>query len=211
MKFIRSVFALISAFAFFLAGQSGAAFAQGDQDATRLAQGIKAHDAINSGDDSQIGSALKLLGPEGWARPNLALGYHGSVVTLAASKAKKDGKLADALRLIDEGTQEIDEAVRRDPSAIALRILRMENSIALVETSPVDRKAFVSTDIAALQGRWGELDADSRAVVDLDSGRLSLVNKKISEALASWRKAIKDAPDSDAAKRAKKLIARYGD
>ena len=182
-----------------------------DQNGDRLARGIRAHNAINAGDDSQIEAALSLLGPDGWDRPNLALAYHGSVLTLEAARAKKEGKLMEALGLLDSGTKEIDEALRRDPAMIDLRILRMENSMALVEGSPVDRKKEASEDIDFLRGQWNSLGAEWKATVELDSGRLALANKRINEALSSWRKATQEAPDSDAANRARKLLARYGD
>jgi hypothetical protein len=181
------------------------------QNGDRLARGIRAHNAINAGDDSQIEAALSLLGSDGWDRPNLALAYHGSVLTLEASKAKKEGKLMEALSLIDKGTKEIDEALRRDPTMVELHILRMENSMALVESSPVDRKKEASEDLDFLRGQWDSLGAEWKATVELDSGRLALANKHINEALSSWRKATQEAPLSDAANRAKKLLARYGD
>jgi hypothetical protein len=197
------------------AGQLFAADASGDASAAasadRLERGIRAHDAVNSGDESQIGEALALLGADGWDRPDVALAYHGSVVTLEAAKAKKAGKLIDALGLIASGTKEIDEAVKRSPSTIEIRMLRMENGMALVETSPANRKAVVAQDIAFLRGRWADLNAEAKAIVELDTGRLALANKKLGEALAAWRKACREGPDSDAATRAKKLLARYGD
>ena len=187
------------------------ATAVADQNGDRLSRGIRAHNAINGGDDSQIEAALSLLGSDGWDRPNLALAYHGSVLTLEAARAKKEGKLMEALGLIDRGTKEIDEALRRDPTMVDLRILRMENSIALIESSPVDRKKEASEDIDFLREQWNSLGAEWKATVELDSGRLALANKHINEALSSWRKAELAAPGSEAANRAKKLLARYGD
>ena len=151
------------------------------------------------------------LGPEGWDRPPLGQAYHGSAVTLEASVAKKAGKLIKALTLIDEGTKEIDSAEALDPGSIALRLLRIENSLALVEGSPVDRKPQATGDISYLRTRWTELKPEEKAIVDLDSGRLSLADRRLGEAMASWRAAIRDAPDSDAASRARKLLAHYGD
>jgi monoamine oxidase len=87
----------------------------------------------------------------------------------------------------------------------------MENSMALVETSPVDRKKELDEDIPFLREHWAELSAENRALVELDTGRLAFARKKLDEAMADWRKAVLAAPESDAAARARKLLARYGD
>ena len=186
-------------------------FASGGDDSGRLARGIAAHDAVRAGDFSRLGEALKLLGPEGWDRPSLAEAYHGSALTLEALKAKKDGKLLEALGFIDTGTKEIDEALRKAPEDQEARLLRMENSLDLCETSPVDRGKEASSDIAFLRSSWASLSPESRAIVELDSGRLALAAKRLGEALGSWRSAVREAPDSETATRARKLIARYGE
>ena len=116
-----------------------------------------------------------------------------------------------ALTRIDEGTKEIDAALALDPGEPDMRILRMENSVALVESSPVDRRPQAIADIAWLRAKWTELKPEDRSVVELDSGRLSLADRRLGEAMAYWRKAIREAPESDAASRAKKLLKRYGD
>jgi hypothetical protein len=187
---------------------SASAEAQADD---RLARGIEAHDAVFAGDFSRLGEARRLLGTEAWDRPPLALAYHGSVLTLEASLAKRKGSLMKALSLIDEGTKEIDSAIALDPGNIELRALRIENSVSLVEASPVDRKPEAAQDIAYLRTRWAELGPEKRALVELDSGRLALADRRLGDANAFWRKAVREAPYSDAAARAKKLIARYGD
>jgi hypothetical protein len=207
----RIAFHILALAFFFAALPLFAAPAAVDQGGDRLARGIQMHNAINAGDDSQIEAALSLLGSDGWDRPNLALAYHGSVLTLEAAKAKKEGKLLTALGLLNAGVKEIDEALRRDPTMVELHILRMENSMALVETSPVNRKKEAGEDIDFLRGQWNSLGAEWKATVELDSGRLALANKHINEALSSWRKATQEAPLSDAANRAKKLLERYGD
>ena len=191
----------------FIALPASAAAQVGD----RLARGIEAHDAVFAGDFSRLVEAQRLLGSEGWDRPPLALAYHGSALTLEASLAKKKGSLMKALSLIDEGTKEIDSAMALDPGDIELRALRMENSVSLVEASPVDRKPEAEADIAYLRTRWAELGSEKKALVELDSGRLALAGRRLGDANGFWRKAVREAPDSDAAARAKKLIARYGD
>jgi hypothetical protein len=187
---------------------SGLAAAQAGD---RLALGIKDHDAALAGDEVKVVEALRLLGPEGWDRPPLALAYHGSALTLEASFAKKKGSLMKALSLIDEGTKEIDSAISLDPGDIELRKLRMENSVSLVEASPVDRKPEAAGDIACLRTRWAELQPEERALVELDSGRLALAERRLGDANVFWRKAVREAPGSPSASRAKKLLARYGD
>jgi hypothetical protein len=42
----------------------------------RLERGIRAHNAALAGDDVSIDEALRLLGPDGWVRPGIALAYH---------------------------------------------------------------------------------------------------------------------------------------
>jgi tetratricopeptide (TPR) repeat protein len=191
-----------------LLASASLAAAQADD---RLAQGIKAHNSGLAGDEASIGEALRLLGPDGWDRPPLALAYHGSAITLQASLAKKEGDLMKALTRIDEGTKEIDAALALDPGDSGLRILRMENSVALIEASPVDRRPQAVGDRAWLRARWAELKPEDRSLVELDSGRLSLADRRLGEAMAYWRKAIREAPGSEAASRAKKLLERYGD
>jgi hypothetical protein len=190
---------------------SGPLFASGGDESDRLARGIAAHDAVRAGDFSRLGESLELLGPEGWDRPSLAEAYHGSAMTLEALKAKQDGKLLEALGFIDTGTKEIDEAVRKAPEDQDARLLRMENSLDLCETSPVDRSKEASSDISFLRSRWASLSPECRAIVELDSGRLSLAGRRLGEALGSWRSAVRDAPASEAATRARTLIARYGE
>jgi tetratricopeptide (TPR) repeat protein len=196
------------AMAFASIALAGPVSAQAD---ARLERGIAAHDAALAGDESKVGEALKLLGPEGWDRPPLALAYHGSAITLEAAHAKKTGELMNALGFIDEGAKEIDAAAVLDPQAVAIRLLRIENSVALAESSPVDRKPVAAADIAYLRTRWGELEPEARAIIELDEGRLSLAGKRLGDAMGSWRKAIREAPTSEAAARAKKLLQRYGD
>lgn len=207
MKTVRSI-SIAAMLAMAIGFSSGSAAAQAGD---RLAKGIEAHNDSLAGDAARLGDALRLLGPEAWDRPPLALAYHGSAITLEASFAKKAGNLIKALTLIDEGTKEIDSAAAIDPGNIGIRLLRIENSSAIVENSPVDRRPQATEDIAYLRTRWAELKPEERAVVELDSGRLSLADSSLGEAVASWRKAIREAPGSDGASRAKKLIARYGD
>lgn len=186
-----------------------AAWAQGSE--TRLERGIQAHNQALSGDSSAIELALSLLGPDGWERPAMALGYHGSALTLKAQAAMKDGKALAALSLIDSGAKEMDAAVKSDPGNIELRVLRLENSIALIESSPVDRKPAARDDIAALEAAASSLSPEVAAIVDLDKGRLALKEKRVGEAMAAWRSAVRRAPGSEAASRARVLLARYGD
>ncbi len=151
-------FAPAAVFAAFLVSATLASAPAWAQDgAARLASGIKAHNAALAGDDASIDEALRLLGPDGWTRPTTALAYHGSALTIEASRAKKANKLLKALELIDSGAKEMDEAVATDPTAIEVRIVRMENSAALIEESPVDRKAQADEDIAFLRGAWAVL------------------------------------------------------
>jgi hypothetical protein len=177
----------------------------------RLAQGIAAHNAAMAGDELSLAEALRLLGPEGWERPQLALAYHGSALTLEASYAEKAGNLAKALAFLEKGAKEIDEAVALDPSAIPVRIVRMDNSTSLIESSPADRKAEAAQDIAFLRSAWATLESGDRALVELDEGRLAIAERKAGPAMTAWRKAIREAPASPAADRARKLLARYGD
>ena len=149
--------------------------------------------------------------PSGWNRPALAAAYHGSAVTLKALEAKQAGKLMDALGFIDAGVEEIDAALASEPGNLELRILRLENSMSLIETSPVDRKPQVREDLAALRAAWASLGPEQKAISDLDEGRLLVSDKRLSDALKRWRAVQKDAPDSEPAARARKLIARYGD
>jgi hypothetical protein len=181
------------------------------QDTDRLARGVAAHDAVLAGENGRLDEALRLLGPEGWGRPSLALAYHGSALTISASLAKKAGNLAKALALLDEGTKEIDSAEAADPGNPGVRLLRLENSVSLIEASPVDRRPQASEDLSFLRTKWAELRPEDRAVVELDSGRLALADSKLDDADASWRKAVREAPASEAAGRARKLLARYGE
>ena len=195
-------------FAIALLASSSLVAAQADD---RVERGIKAHNAGLAGDDASIEEALRLLGPDGWDRPPLALAYHGSALTLQASLAKKEGDLLKALTRIDEGTKEIDAAAALSPGDLDIRMLRVENSVALIEASPVDRRPQAIGDIAWFRSRWAELKSEDRSLIELDSGRLSLADRRLGEAMAYWRKSIREAPESEAASRAKKLLERYGD
>ncbi len=183
----------------------------GDGFESRLLRGIQAHDQVLAGDTAALARALDLLGPEGWTRPPLALAYHGSALTLQAQEAKAAGKPMRALSLIKDGTKEMDEAVRLEPGDLALRVLRLENSLALLEGSPVDRSREAEEDIAVLAARSGELAPETLAVLELDRGRLALYRRRLDSALGFWRAAARTAPGSAAAVRARTLLSRYED
>jgi len=189
---------------------AGAAAAQGGS-GDRLSRGIEAHNAALSGDAGALDEALLLLGTEGWQRPAIGLAYHGSALTIEASREKKAGRLAAALGLVDSGLKEIDEAVVREPGSKEARLLRLENSLALAEESPVDRSMEAKEDIAFLRARWADLASEERSIVELDDGRLALFRKSLNEAMGHWRKSTLEAPESPAAGRARGLLARYGD
>ncbi len=205
----HSILALYSVLLLVVVGSSWPQSAGGED--SRLLQGIRAHNQAFGGDPNALSLALKLLGPEGWNRSPLALAYHGSALTLQAQSAKAAGKLMEALSLIDAGTKEMDEAVRVDSANLSIRVLRLENSLALIEGSPVDRSQQAKEDIEVLAARVLELSPEAGAIVDLDRGRLALSERRLEAALGLWRAAIRAAPDSEAAARARKLLARYGD
>jgi hypothetical protein len=200
-----------------LAWAAAAASAQSASatEGARLERGIAAHNAAVAGGAASgaasLAEALRLLGPEGWDRPPLALAYHGSALTLEASAAKKAGDLVKALARLDEGAGELDEAVALDEASVEIRFVRMENSLALTEGSPVDRRPQAAEDLGWLRTRWAELKAEERALVELDRGRLAISERRSGEAMAAWRDSVREAPGSEAARRARKLLARYGD
>jgi hypothetical protein len=193
-----------------LAGLPVSAQTAGEADA-RLRRGMEAHNQASVGTPGALARALELLGPEGWTRPPRALAYHGSAVTLQARDANAAGKLMQALAFIEAGAKEIDEAVRLEPGNMEIRILRLENSLALLEGSPVDRSGAADEDIAILAARASDLAPETAAILELDRGRLSLHRRRLNEALGFWRAAVRAAPESDAARRARALLARYGD
>ncbi|MDA3852399.1 MAG: hypothetical protein PF447_14190 [Spirochaetaceae bacterium] len=91
----------------------------------------------------------------------LALAYHGSVLTMLASMEDEDNPLG-ALRLLDKGSQEIDEAVALAPDVIGIRILRLANGLAVSQNSPLNRYEVLTDDLDSLEN-WLLLDEVSQA------------------------------------------------
>jgi tetratricopeptide (TPR) repeat protein len=138
----------------------------------------------------------------------LALGYLGSMLTLQASEDFRKNDMQAALQNLQEGIQHLDAGVAQAPQNIPLRMLRIENSFALTQSSPFNREDKIKEDMAFLKLTYDSLPAELRSFFHLKEAQLYLKNKNIDLAAQSFEKAIQAAPASGNARQAKEELAK---
>jgi len=138
----------------------------------------------------------------------LALAYRGSAVTLLASVDNQRGNVVAASSRLNSGFALMDQAVLLDGQDLAIRFLRLENGLAISETTPFSRQPAITADLQAIGLAEASLDPASRALYYLACARLKLLQRQAAAALACLYRAIDCAPQSAAGRQARQLLAR---
>lgn len=141
----------------------------------------------------------------------LAAGYYGSALTLKAGEQANSGDLMGAMNNLQKGLAEIDKAVKTAPSDMDLRLLRLENSIGVSLGSPLDRTPQIKEDLGTLSKNIKTLSPDQRSLYHLCAALEAKRKMKPTDALVHLENAIKAAPKSPYAARAKKLLQKLED
>jgi hypothetical protein len=137
---------------------------------------------------------------------SLALGYWGSLITLESGVAASNNNVIKAAVKLDEGSNLIDQAVEEDAENINLRMLRMNNAIAVSESSPFDRYDVVKDDLEYLKTVYASLSKSNRSMVKLIEGRLALHENRINDALLCFEESIREMPGSSYALQAENYL-----
>jgi len=173
-------------------------------------RGIGYHERAQTEPEGNIERGQEILRPYINEYP-LAKGYYGSLITLEAGAYAKRNNVLRAMALLDEGTSLIDEAVRSAPTLAELRVLRMVNSYALSNQSPLDRYGIMKTDIDWLEANRNLLDAKLRGLLELYKGLYYLKNSRINNAITAFEACITVSPRSPEAREAERQLKRYGE
>jgi hypothetical protein len=159
----------------------------------RTVRGIIYHNLFRLGDPSALVRADEEL--SGLDSP-VAAGYLGSVRTLQGGVAVEGGNFLAATRLVMEGFDLIDDAVRRDPDSITLRFLRAENGLSVSEGSPFKRYDVVARDVAYLMDHPALATGEDRAHVLYLSGMVHLAQGGLAAAIDLFSRTHRIAPES---------------
>lgn len=177
-----------------------------------LLAGIALHNLAMNDPVQYASQAVDMLAKyKGSKYASIATAYRGSAVTLVASAYSKKGNMISASTKLTEGFALIDSAVKKDSGNMVIRILRMENGMAITETTPFNRSKEVQEDLDFLASRLNSLKPERRSQYYLNLGRLRLFQKKVKEAMSALNQAIKEAPDSSYSKQAKVILAKLED
>ncbi len=141
----------------------------------------------------------------------LARAYYGSLLTVKGGVAADNKNLISAIKLLKSGFGEIDKAVTLAPADINIRFVRLINAIECSASSPVKRYKIAKEDIGFLHSKESSLSANNKALLAYWEGEYFLSQKEASQAIASFRKSMELAPQSDSAVKAKKRMADLND
>ena len=136
----------------------------------------------------------------------LALGYLGSIQTVAAGVKSREGDLLGAVEDLDLGVSNIDAAVEMAPESVSLRFLRIFNGLDVSLSSPLSREEIIEDDLIFLARDLAEADAEFRAGYWYATGELKLMQDLIDEALNALESAVAEAPGSAYARLAADLL-----
>jgi hypothetical protein len=175
-----------------------------------LARGIAFHDAARLAPNPNIEKGKAALLPLIETEP-LAKAYYGSLITLEASEAYKEGDEIKSASLLVEGTRFIDEAIVSAPDNPDLRFIRLVGSYEISTSSPMNRYREMKVDLDWFDVRQNTLSKEERATVELYRGLFLVKAKRLDDALDAFDLCVSLAPDSDAAKIARKQLALYGE
>ena len=160
---------------------------------SRMIRGILYHNMSHLGDADAVESAGAEL--EGIGSP-IALGYLGSLRTIAARNSKDAGKLLKARKMVLDGLDLIDQAVERFPDDVYLRLLRVENGLAVSAASPIKRYKVIAKDLDYLMDHPGLRDAEYRSKLLCFAGMMYRDTRKKARAEEYFSRAFEAAPRS---------------
>jgi tetratricopeptide (TPR) repeat protein len=138
---------------------------------------------------------------------NLALAYWGSALTIRAGMAAARKDLVSAAADLEQGVQKIDAALTNDAANIALRFLRIINSIKLKKNSPLNRLPLAKEDMRYLEAKYSVFNNSSKSLYKLCEGKIALAENRIQDALSCLEQAIQLNPQSAAAREAQAILA----
>ena len=165
----------------------------GDDAVSRTIRGILYHNMSHLGDaDAGERAEAELEGIASAA----ALGYLGSLKTIEGRSLKDAGKLLKARKVVLEGLDLIDRAVERFPDDVYLRLLRVENGLAVSAESPIKRYKVIEKDLDYLMDHPGLQDAEDRSKLLCLAGMMYQGTRKKAEAEEHFARAFEAAPRS---------------
>ncbi len=172
--------------------------------------GIVYHNLTRLNPEKYIDKALRCLeAAYNNSKAPLALAYYGSALTLQAGIYADEGDIFKATALLEKGINFIDEAVGHAPDLSDLRFLRLVNSVALSEASPLNRMDMAKQDLSVLESRYNSFNARQKAVFRLYQAKIAIFDGRIEDALGSLEQSIRECPHSDIAKQAEALLAEW--
>lgn len=136
--------------------------------------------------------------------------YWGSAITIIAQYAIKRKDVGIAAAKSVEGLEIIARAMKKAPQSFQLHFLRLMNGIEISRQSPFKQYELIKEDVdfvLAAMAKPNDFDQSLKAAVWLSVGDYWFDTKKISKALGYYEKAIREAPQSISAKKAKKYLA----
>jgi tetratricopeptide (TPR) repeat protein len=175
---------------------------------TEMCLGIIYHNLATTNPEGNAEKAVALL-ESAVKKTNqpLAKGFWGSALTLQASGFAVKGDFATAAALVSRGTALIDEAVTAAPGMIALRFLRAANGLGVSASSPYKRYDAVEEDLRVIETQRESLAPADLASFYLMKGELFIVRGKPDEGIKLLELAVRTAPQSPAARDARKRLA----
>lgn len=169
--------------------------------------GIIIHNLALSGNYKFIDNGIEALS-DYYERTHfaLALAYKGSLKTLLASVYSKRGLLMDALKLLQEGLDCIDNAIKIEPDNIGLRFLRIESGFEISESSPVKRYEVIKKDLVFLSKRLNQLTYKQQATYYYFLGYYFYIMDDLNKAIKNFEYVCKNYSDTEYTIMAKKIL-----
>ncbi len=138
----------------------------------------------------------------------LAQGYYGSSLNIKSGVAFKKGDMGGAMQWLEQGMRNLDEAVTKSPENTLLRVVRIINSYEITRASPFNRMDLVKKDLEALKSKKSSLDKNIKSIYHLFNGLAALMENRGDDGAAELEKAVKSAPKSGWAARARRELKK---
>lgn len=182
-----------------------------NEDGAELARGIVYHNLCwNEDNIDWLNNSINLLTQAYEKDKNsLALGFLGSAITIRASFEYENNDVLKSLNSLEEGAKIIDKAVNASPESSDIRILRLINSVEVMESSPINRKKEIEVDIDFLQNRADQMEKDSLAELLYYKARYEIFIEDIDSALLSLEQSIRSSPNSKIGTLAQDLLLEW--
>jgi tetratricopeptide (TPR) repeat protein len=173
-----------------------------------LVKGITWHNLSWNGMESYTQPAIDILASVK-ADP-LGEMYWGSAITLIAQYAIKRKDVGIAAAKSQEGLAIIASAMKRQPGSVELHFLRLLNGIEISRQSPFKQYDLIKEDVdflLAALAKPNKYDKAFKAAIWLSIGDWWFDTKKVTKALSYYEKAMREAPGSRIAAKAKQRLA----